>query len=306
MARYSLATYAIRVWSKDPDNRGWLQLGDFGDGDLLKVLRRGIKSLDAYSSDADKKVLRMPKLSIRGRHLEGIIETGEYGYESDLLDIDTGDVSYHRQVTEAEMLPFYYLFELPEDTNEGIVVLQRFQQFGIRGLFGKALINWFNGEYPAYRLSINPLVPREAWAPFFEDGHVRAVRFIRYDIPADITDAYDEGGHREEEGYMELVLRARRGQSLPLLDRLREAVSGRRDIHQVIEIPDFDYDDVKVEVSLGGSNRTVDLGKLHKTRSFFDITAQIEVGADGHPDFASVSSVARQLVADLRSSMGAT
>ena len=52
---------------------------------------------------------------------------------------------------------------------------------------------------------------------------------------------------------MELVIKAGRNQSIPLVDRIRDVIDGDRKVKpELIELKDFDYDTVKVARARSG------------------------------------------------------
>ena len=72
----------------------------------------------------------------------------------------------------------------------------------------------------------------------------------------------------------------------------------------MIELQDFDYDNVKVEIELAGSRKTLDLSNIMKLRAYYDITSELVVGPDGHPVFSSIDGIAQDLMGSLLSTIG--
>ena len=147
-----------------------------------------------------------------------------------------------------------------------MLILQRRAQYGIRTVFLQDFTQYFKEFDSTIQVEINPLVPQNLIDQYLQDGRLTKVRFIRFSIPADVTDAFEGGGHIEESGQTELVISAGRSQRLPLLDRIRDVVNRRRGVSEMIELHDFDYETVKVELEVGGSRKTVDLSNIMKLR----------------------------------------
>ena len=202
------------------------------------------------------------------------------------------------------MVPFYFLVNLPAQRDEGVLILQRRSQYGIRTVFLQDFAQYFKQFDSTLEVEINPLIPQSLIDQYLHDGRLTKVRFIRFAIPADVANAFDAWGHVEEPGYTELVISARRNQRLPLLGRFHDVVNGKRDVNEMIELHDFKYDTVKVELDLAGSRRTVDLSDIMKLRAYYDITLELEVGANGHPVFASIDGIARDLMSKVLHSIG--
>ena len=204
------------------------------------------------------------------------------------------------------MLPFYFLLYLPKRANEGIVLLQRFKQFGIRTIFLQDINQYFSLQYPNLEIEMNPLVPEQLINQYL-DGRIIKLRFIRFNFPEDLADfIYNNQNHVEEEGSTEYVVSVKRGGNINLKERFHEVVDGRRNLKDLIEIQkiqNFDYDNVKIEVMIGKNRRTIDLSHLDRIRAYYDITNDIILGDNGHPDFDSINSIAEQLLKDLLNSI---
>lgn len=103
---------------------------------------------------------------------------------------------------------------------------------------------------------------------------------------------------------MELMLMARRRGSIPILGRILDVVNGNRSVNEIIELHDFDYNNVKVEIELQGHRKTIDLSNVQKLRSYYDVTSLIQIGTNGHPIFSSIDEAAIKLLNDLSSAIG--
>ena len=300
MARFSLSCYTVRLRDKRTDT--YLQLDSFqGNQDLLLVFDQYLQARTlAYSVDSNnQKLLRVLRKDTQSRSTKGIVETGEYGYEAELYDVQSRSISYQRTASDAEMMPFYILANLPAHRDEGVLILQRRSQFGIRTILLNDFIEYFKSSYPTIQVEINPLVPQQLIDQYLENGRLTKVRFVSFSIPSDVTDAYDGLGHVEESGYVEYIVHAGRNRGLPLWGMVRDALSGRRNVSEMIELRDFDYDKVKVEVELAGSRKTIDLSDIMRLRANYDITSEIEVGSNGHPVFSSIDGIAQDLMGSL-------
>lgn len=299
MARlFALATYAVKVWN--PEEREGETLSDFGDeSDLLDFFYEFLSGLQKKTSrdTEDQQVLRVEHLKKHDRQIYGIIETGEYGHESVLWDVDAETVAYKRKTTEANMLPFFFLVDIPEGTDEGILLLQRTGLYGIRRMLYHALKQRFDEKFGDFSLRLHPLVDSEEIQKY-QHGKIESIRFIRFDIPSDVTDCFDSG-HKEGIGHAELVIHAKRGGSLPISGRLREFFAGRRPLSKLIALHEtnFDYRDIKVKSRVGRTSRTVDLARLNRLRSYYDITDEVELDPkSGHPKFDSIHQLSDALV----------
>ena len=262
------------------------------------------RKADCSIDDRRQKLLRVLQYERQTWLVNGIVETGEYGYNADLIDVDTATVSYQRTGTDAEMMPFYFLAHLPSHLDEGVILLQRRSNFGIRTTFLKDFAEYFEKSNQGVKVVVNPLVPPHLVNEYLQNGRLTKIRLIRYGLPSDLADAYDAGGHVENEGTAEIVFLPRRGWGLPLMNRIRDVLAGKREIREMVELTDHKYDNVKVEIDVGGSKKTLDLSNVMKMRAYVDITSAVSIKDDGHPEFSSIDTEAQALLNSLLSELG--
>lgn len=300
----SLALYSIRVRSMY-DNVNLPIQGFDGHNDLLNEFCFFLEDYSHHSSidEHNFKRLIISRYLNTARIIKGIVDTGDYGYESSIVDVNNDQETYHRHTNDAEMLPFYYNIILPRNTNEGLIAVQRLGQRGIKTAFHNAFSVFFNHRNPEYRVEFNEIIPDQVLAKLMEDGFIQKVRLIRFGVPKDIEDLYDNA-QREQLGTTELVISARRNGNLPLLPRLREFLIGARLVTNIVEIENYEYNEVKIEFVINKKHRIINLSELDKINSFYDITEDVVRGENGHPTFESIDAVAESILHDTYVGMG--
>lgn len=83
-----------------------------------------------------EKVERKEIISTEGKEeyelLFGRVKTGEYGIESELLDITNGNI-YKRKENQADMLPFGFCIAVPKGkVTQAIIILQTIGNYGMK------------------------------------------------------------------------------------------------------------------------------------------------------------------------------
>lgn len=297
----SLAAYAVKVWN--PSDREYESISDFdGNGaDLFEFLHGTLVGLKTKTLDQEElqQAISVPKLEKDGRILCGLIETGQYGHESEFINVKTTEVVYRRKKTDAEMLPFYFYLEIPEGAEDGILILQRTATFGIRKVLHWVLGIAFEEKYPEFKLRFAPVVVESEFDKFMR-GKIQKIHFIKKTIPADIADSYDRG-HHEVRGSVELVIRASKGSILPMNTWLSRMFKGKQPGGLfALDDENFTYDNIKAEVKLGHATRTINAANPGRIRSYFDVTDKVRTGANGHPLYNSIKGEADKLAEELR------
>ena len=246
--------------------------------------------------------------STKYRIFNGIVKTGNYGYESEIYNKNIKAVSYKRQKEDAELLPFYFLIALPIDKDEGIVLLQGFKHFGIKTIFNETLNKFFSTEKPEYKIELNNLIDENLLKLLLDRGFTSKIRYIKFKQPVNLEDAYDtDGDHEEIPNELHAELSIYSGSNMAFSKIMRSMKnqfpyqkSNEGDsLSKLIEFTDFEYDNVKIEIKINGKNRTIDLSNLDKLRPTIDITDEVLRENSEHPKFNSINQIAIDLFRDL-------
>jgi len=293
--RISLACYTIRVvdkWTRDFKLLGQVSSSQ----DLIAVFTEYLNYLqqDYIVNDKQRVIRHIRHHDNSGWIVNGIIETGEYGYSTDFLNVNYKSLAFQRGIYDAEMMPFYFLTYLPSTHNEGIVLLQRRSNIGVQTVFLGDFKNYVEKNYPGVSIAINSLVPGQLIEDHLKKGRITSMRLIHFELPSDLVDAHDKDGHTEIDGRVELNIIPSRGKSLPYADKILRFMKGDLEMTNLVEVSDFEYENVKVEINVNGSTKTLDLSDTGKINSYIDITKEVEMKEDGFPKFESRDRIAHE------------
>ena len=217
----------------------------------------------------------------------GIVKTGEYGAVSEIVDIETGATEYNKKMNDADVLPFYYLIAVPKNhTTKGILILQSSGRNGIKTIFEKKLQQYMKESSENIRIAIRTVVPIQYINRYMDHGSLQKIRMIRYGIPHDLSErvginngvetTYEERIIHRPVGFM-----TRKGQ------KIRECLNGQRLCNTIIEIDDFNYDELKLEFKLGKNKKTISLDNIESLNINEDITKHVKQ-ENGHPTQDSI------------------
>lgn len=221
--------------------------------------------------------------------LYGRVKTGEYGIESELLDITTGS-KYDRKATQADLLPFGFCIAVPEgEINKGIILLQTIGNSGMKTGLQRKIQECFEQLDTGFIPVWGQILPKAYIDRFFKEGVLQKIRMIRYEIPQDVSDKvginYGVKQTREERvivrpmGFLERKTR-----------ELSEWAAGQRSYTNIIEIDDFEYDDLKLEFKLGKLNKVISLNDTTGLKVNEDITQSVKMQG-GNPEYDSLKMV---------------
>ncbi|MFT3829727.1 MAG: hypothetical protein QM691_08485 [Opitutaceae bacterium] len=305
MPQIALACYSVRVrrrYTKIP-----MSLNDPELKELPKFFEDTLNKLHTRSVDLQetKKVLNIRTIESSPQCTWGIVSTGEYGYESDLIDIKGKKATYRRSTDQAELLPFFFYLYLPTEGDSGILVLQRFGVFGVRSILSNALEDFFSKKFPEHMLDIWPMVPDGVIDKILNSGTLRKITFRKLSIPKDISEAFGSA-KSSEGGKVDVVISAKEGSYFSkVIGKIRNCFGSknRSGMNEVVGLSGFSHDKILLEMHYGEETRTVDLSNLNKLRAHIDITTEVKIGTDGHPTYDSIKTITEALVSDLRTSL---
>ena len=301
-----LATYAIRI--KDRYEQEYLPVNEFGGRDLLDLFIEYLTDREAEASqdEEDERLLRVVSYEETDRTIAGIVETGEYGYEADLVDSTTGKTRDRRRRTDAEMLPFYFLLSVPEDHEEAVLILQRFRQFGVRGAMWSDFFYFIEPHRTDFTFQLNPIVPPGLLERVRRSEDVRSIRFIHHGLPPDIAEKLDPAIEiPEDQGILEVIIRPERGARFPKLGKVKDWWNADGHLPGAVELMGYEFEDVRVQLDVEGKKRTVNFSRPESIRPEYDITQVVGLDqTSGHPQFDSIDSIARDILEDVHHYLG--
>ncbi|MEZ4713138.1 MAG: hypothetical protein R3A44_38470 [Caldilineaceae bacterium] len=300
MPKIALAAYSITVHRlRSSQEKCILSMFD-GEASLFDLLVNYCTDLEKepYHDEDDRRLMDVEHFTSDSDTVAGRVRTGEYGYESELVDVDAASTSYKRSSADAEMLPFYFLFHVPQNSERGVAIFQRFGNSGIRTLFTQSFSSYFQEAHPSFRVTLQPLVHNELLQHYLDQGELKKLEFTRFSLPADVADVLNVDGFREHLDSVKIVISAKRNRFFPEPTWLRRLARGDG-LQNIVELSDLGYEKLRIEVKLGTSIKKIDITDLNRLRGYFDITDELSLGTSGHPEFDDIHHTATNLLNDI-------
>jgi hypothetical protein len=304
MASISIAAYSVRVRPKRSDKYevfgsfdGKTSFGDVVDQFLAYLAK------DHAHDVAAQSLQRARDLETDGDVRSGILEAGEYGYGAELIDVESGKMSYERLAGEAELYPFYFLISTPAKRDRGVMLFQRHGAKGVYTSFSAEFRRWFGDKYPDYFLVFSRLVPPEVMK-FLLSGRLKAIEITTFSVPKDQTDKIPFLGNVQDVGEVTTTYTARKTKYLSKAGWLKRVLGGNA---QLLEIPDSIGnlgDRVRVSVEYEGKLRQVDFAKPDSIAPYIDCSSEVKLGENGHPKRDSIHAYAEDLLQELNKQLG--
>ena len=212
------------------------------------------------------------------------VKTGEFGLESEIVDSGTGIVSYKKKDKDAEVMPFGFAIFVPAgDVDNGIVILQSIGKNSIKIALHKRLDAYIKHINKDFKLKMQVIVPRVVLDRLLSNGILQSIRLIRYGIPEELANRYGVN-YGTQEIVEERVIRKPIGFIQNKARELDEWRRGLRNYGDVIQIDDYEYDDLKLEFKMGKNLKTLSMKNIDKLLIAEDISDNVKI-INGHPNF---------------------
>lgn len=312
MASVGLSVYAISIQNKN-DNEN-LILNNLQEGSFINIFKSFIDDYNGeyINSESLEKVFKTENYIEETyeednvhmfKYIIGKVKTGAYGYSAEIVNTSTGAVNYNRREDDAEVMPFFFCLCVPNiNTTKALLILQTYGVFGIKTIFNNCLNEYIFRICESYKLNISSVTPTAYIQRFLENGILQKIRFLRYNIPHDrarqlglnngVEEAYEEYTIHKPLGFMQ---KNKMG--------ITQFLSGQKSLNTVVEIKDFEYDNIKLDFKLGRKNKTINLSNIDKVIVNEDITDLVTL-IDGHPTEESILPVLLETGRDYLNDMG--
>ena len=281
----SIAAYCIRA--KIKNEKGDLKLDDVSDVGLFNLFEAfvGKKKISVANLEDEKVAFRIKSSELHSidngdQMMTGTIERGGYGYEAQGYDVATSKPSYKRKTTDAELLPFFFSIYICKNSETGVLLVQRFGNFGMFGDFTKEFGEYLRIHSSNHLVRFEPLILRDLVESIQSSNSIKKIRFRKYDLPADVSDMLGRN-LSSDEAYLECSIVAKRGTSF---EGLFKRFKKKQASGQVLSIASVVPDEVFVDVKINGKTRTMHMQDPGNVRPYYDVTNDVEINKKtGHP-----------------------
>lgn len=298
MSEFSLSPYKIRLIDaarKQNVSFNALPQGETFCEFILTFLRQ-VADLDI--DEKLSKGLYSENITNIESRISGLLNSGDYGYNAPIFDTKTKDQVFTREVDHIECIPFYFAFDLDPAFREGIILLQRFHQFGVKTIFEKKLNDYVKGIYPDFNVQITSIYDPDLIEEYLSH-RILSLRFLKRELPTDMASYVRNRQQINQsilaESHAEFKITANNNKKLSVKDDLMSYLNGQRE--GVVEAVNFEFDEIKVEVKIGRSRRTISL-ESHKLSPIIEISDSVSIGDNGHPIYEEIDRFGQNCLND--------
>ena len=236
------------------------------------------------------------------RTIHGWFEKGDYGTRGSIYDVETDAHTYTKGANETLPDPFYFSMILPEGETRAFLAFQRIGNRSIQTTFLEELKKSLQVLKSTYKLITGSVLTQSFIRDLLETGNIGEIRMIARHIPSDIARLFSDG-YQDVSGTVELAVKARRGGRLPLNDQIMRVFRNQgMNVSDIFTFEDmnYEYEELKVQVTEAGKGWTIDLSDFNKIRPYYLMSKDIQRDEDGHPSVEAVHAFAMSLVDEYR------
>ena len=311
MNSYSLSVYRITL-NKHLKKDILENLSNFDNGkDFLSLIDMMFSSWKKDENDNNiikdenaKKVSRLKKDAqgnwIYHRHqtyIDGIIESGDYGTQESIIDIETGKPKYTKTPKDAALVPFYFMIYIEPNTPEGFLILERIGNIGILSVLDKA-IRKVIGENTddLLTLRIEPyVVPQLLRINLAAVGGAKRVvlKGVKDNQFKEKITAHNFAGCRTEVSFI-----APKNKFIQEITKVIDSLKGKKP-NESYKVNNVECLDVAFELDVNCSRRTISLAKMTNIGMNVDITKNVIIDETGYPVYSSLLNEANVILSYL-------
>lgn len=181
------------------------------------------------------------------------VNSGSYGFESEITDRISKEIKYKRTRNDADIKQFYCLVYVPKDIDgisiqKGIMLFQTIGTYGIKTITTQKMKEFFSEK--GITLETRSVSVRMFMEKIIENGSLTKVTLVKNSVSPDSSDNMFISTGREEKSYIKPRLKQN------WIDKFLDFLDGKNQ-DDIFEINDEKYQDIRITFSLSGKSRTV-------------------------------------------------
>lgn len=310
MNSYSLSVYKITINRRLRKDEK-VNLSDFDNGknflqlvDSMFISWKDNLNRKVVKDEDIKKVSRLQKIDkeswnyhLHKAYVDGIIESGDYGTQEEIIDIETGNPKYTKTTTDAALVPFYFMIYIEPNSQEGYLILERIGNIGILSVLEKA-IREFIGPQMSERLTLN-IVPY--LIPEVLEMNLSAAEGAKKVILKGVNTNQFKNIQADtvfSDCKTEVSFVAPKNMFIPKIKSVIDSLTGKKE-NELYKVNNVECQDVAFELDINGSRRTISVAKMTSIGMNIDITKKITTNTTGYPTYKSLFQEAHNILSYL-------
>ncbi|MFC5738650.1 hypothetical protein [Sinirhodobacter huangdaonensis] len=299
MSKIGLYVYQLCLFNAQ--NYQQIPLANAGIGsELYEFLPQFVRGkVAALQNNNIERSWRLEPAQDEGRSRHGIVRYGTYGYSSNIINPDDNEVLFNRNATDVEEIPLYYRFWVPDAGNFGFATLQSFRDRSCVSQVLGELTSEFNRRYNHIRLTPRKVMPTAD--EMYRNAQVKKLILSKKRVPKDRAEILRN--LPPDELNVELSFSVRRNGLFGVFSDVAPQIRGARGGAAFV-FDGIEFDEASAMVAIGNSYMKVGIVGPSNNAGVIDISEEVQLGADQHPTFQSVSEISANVIENFRAQYG--
>jgi hypothetical protein len=301
--------------AKRENRKAKLLMSSIDGVDLIdNVFENFVRFIDNLPpDDKNKRVVQLGKKQDKStyfhkksdiRSISGILQTGKYGKEENVVDKDRKDDTpvFRIHKNHAVPKPFFFLICISDKKKDGLVILEREGGYGIKSIFIRLFKMFIDQNFKDLAVSFTNFIDDEIVKKYISDGAYNSIKLTRDSLPEDVAERYGLEKFQTNDFVVELTIKAKGKRRIMgnarkrIQDMFEENPDGFFASEEFGKLGFDNSATVKVNSTYRDSRRTIDLSDTMKFRPYYDIL--VELNDAGHSQFESIEYEAIKLLED--------
>jgi hypothetical protein len=142
-------------------------------------------------------------------------------------------------------------------------------------------VEHFRNRFGGFSLSVERVLPRAVLETLMSQGVVKTIRLVKKVLPTDLAQVFSDKD-LDKISEVELVVRTKRQTAFTDINWLLDSIESKKRPSEIVTIPSFEQDNIKLEMVIDGRSRVVDLGNPGKLSSNIELP-NLHPDINGHP-----------------------
>lgn len=254
---------------------------------MINILRQLFKNYPDFQLKKEDKLLKI-QVNEEFSGEDCICGLVQYGSDRDpKVEVDWEDISDTKDINGIVLRNYYFLIRLPNNKNNGCLILQRKGSSGVQTIFMRYLRNRIilETDYKKIRTEINDMVPKEV-EKYYNDGIILELDYI-YKVISD--DSHSEIDLKPKKFLIKVPVENKRKKTPSDI-----LTSFSKKLGFIEEKPT----EVKVLTDYEGSKKLFDIDNNGKVKPYVELTDELTNSDynDNNPEFKAIHREAKKLM----------
>ncbi len=237
-------------------------------------------------SIVSEKYLFLDEFTPFDKHIcHGTMKAGEFGFEAELTDIETGKIKAKQTTHDAQTMPFFFQVKCVS-RRKAILVIQKIGTLGIKTAFDNDINTFCSSRHQDYSIHFFLQTKKEVAEKFFKESVVKSICFKTKTVPEELENSLDKEDKKAFRADIRITKPSIVKKLYPNIEKWK-TYNGSP------------IDKTQVKTMLGSRTATFTLGNISNTDIALVLPERIISSKTGHPYPQKILEESSNLIEDM-------